>query len=96
MSNETKIDAIVCPKQKLVKIVRAGVKGAKAVIKTYRFKEDIPFEEKDKAVTRYDFGAWSVSEREYETTVKVRVWDESVMQSIKQKALNFYNQNPNT
>ncbi len=54
------IDAIVCPKQKLVKIVIPRNKGKHAVLKTYRFKQDIPLliELKQKQDTIIEYGAF--------------------------------------
>lgn len=84
---DKKLHAVVCPEQKLVKI-----KIGQEVVKTYSFKRDVPSEMVDKVFHGYDYGAWSVSDRDYTYTKKVKVWDEAVMKEIREETLKIYNE----
>ena len=90
-----RIMAVVCPKQKLVKIYSQTAKGFKkaTLLKTYRFKEDIPKVPKTITVKHYDYGEWCVSERGWSEEKEIIVYDETIIQSIRERALFYYNQN---
>jgi len=83
------IKAIVCPKQKLVKMYSGNGKKC-TLLKVYRFKEKIPLIRKTIMVQKYDFSAWSVSDRDYEVEKAISVYDENIIESIKQRALTHY------
>jgi len=86
-----KIHIVVCPKQKLVKILsRRGKKGKADVLKVYRFKEKIPMVQKTIQVEHYDWGEWCVSERSSITEKVINVYDDNAINSIKQRALEYY------
>jgi mannose/fructose/N-acetylgalactosamine-specific phosphotransferase system component IIB len=85
-----KVRVVVCPKQKLIKVFGKGKKGKGKLIKSFRFKEVVPKVEKTITVSHYDWGEWSVSERETFTEKVVQVYDEKVIESIKQRATEYY------
>jgi len=82
------IEAIVAPRQK-----RVYIKLGKKLLKVYNFKQDVPFTIEIKQFHGYDYGEWCVSERDYTYEREVKVWDKSVMEEIKVKALNHYKNN---
>lgn len=81
------IYAIVAPKQKIVKICS---RSKKCVLKQYRFKEEIPKVEKVIQRSHDDCGAWSVSERHWTTEETIMVYSEDVIESIRERALEYY------
>jgi hypothetical protein len=84
MSNEKKcvIHAVVAQKKKEVHIFKG-----KQLIKKYSFKTDIPFTYEDREFEGYDWGEWSVADRGFTYTRRVKVWDEKVVADIRFKAL---------
>ena len=84
------IFAIVCPKQKVIRI-EEGKGRKRKVLKIYTFKQDIPMVEKVVVTHHHDYGAWSVSDRDWETEEIRKVYDPNIIKSLQQKALNFYN-----
>ena len=81
------IYAIVAPKQKIVKICS---RKQKCILKQYRFSEEVPKVEKVIQKSHDDWGAWSVSERHWTTEETVMVYSEEVIESIRQRALEYY------
>lgn len=88
--SEQKISVTVSPAKKLAK-VRIGGK----VVKVYQFKKDVPFEVVEREKHGYDYGAWSVSERDYTYTVKEKVFCKKTIDQIKKDTLKYYLQNQN-
>ena len=84
--------AVVCPKQKLVKIFNKTSKRFKkaTLLKTYRFKEDVPKVPKTITVEHYNHNIWCVSDRGWSEEKEILVYDEKIMQSIKERAIEFY------
>jgi hypothetical protein len=86
MKKETpKLHVVVAPRKKQVKIMLG-----KKVLKTYKFKQDVPSVVVEKEFHGYDYGAWSVSDRDFTYTRKVTEWDEETIKDIKSKALSHY------
>lgn len=90
MVKNEKIDAIVCPKQKIVKIIIPGKKGKHTVLHKYRFKQDIPFIDRIETKTGYNHRIWCVSDRDYEYNVTIREYDQHTMNEIRRKTLELY------
>lgn len=90
---------IVAPKQKVVRIYNTFYKGKRRkqgeLIKTYKFKEDVPMIEVEKEVTHYDYGAWSVSEQEWTEKIIVKEYDQNVIESIRARTLKYFLQEIN-
>lgn len=82
--------AIVAPKKKKVKIMMGDT-----LLKEYNFKIDVPFKRVLKQFYGYDYGAFSVSERDYAYTKEVVEWDVETIKKIEQDALSFYNKTQN-
>lgn len=80
-----KLHAVVCPKQKKVKIM-IGHK----VVKTYNFKMDIPSKRVKRCVFVHDYSVWSVADRDSIEWREDTVYDSDVMQSVRDKALQYY------
>ena len=89
MGKSNEIYAVVCPKQKIIKI-QQGKRKKPTVLKRYRFKAEIPFKLQKKTVNKYDYSAWSVSERDYTVEVTQKVYDTNVIKDFEQKALDYY------
>lgn len=85
MSNKVKLRAIVCPKQKKVKIMEGG-----RLIKTYTFKMDIPFKKVQRAVFVHDYGERCVADRDSVHFQDDVEWDKNIIQSIADRALNHH------
>lgn len=88
MENDKDILVIVAPKQKIVKIVID-----RKIVKVYNFNMDVRKKVIEKEVTGYDYSEWSVLDRDYTYTKKVTVYDEGVIEEIRNKALEYYNNN---
>ncbi len=84
------VSAIVCPKQKLVKILVGHYGKRTSLAKTYRFKETVPQIQKTISVTKYDFKSWAVSEQQYEQEKVITVYDEKIIESIRERAIQHY------
>ena len=84
--------AIVCPKQKLVKIY-CGVKRKAVLLKTYRFKQNVPKTKREITVSKTDWSAWSVDDKFWTEQKIVSEYDRDVMNEIAEKSLNFYKTN---
>ena len=84
-NNKTGLWAIVHPKKKKVVILED-----RKIVKEYSFKMDIPFEMVEKTVWKHNYKEWSVSERDYESIITVKVWDAEIIDKIKSGALEFY------
>ncbi len=67
-----------------------GKRKTHELVKTYRFKETIPQVQKTIEVEHYNYGEWCVSERSWTTEKVITVYDEKIMQSIKERTLQFY------
>lgn len=80
-----KIHAVVAPRKKIVNIMLG-----KKILKVYRFSRDVPSTKVMKEVHGYDYGAWSVSDRDFTYTKEVTVWDNDVMNEIAEKTLEIY------
>jgi mannose/fructose/N-acetylgalactosamine-specific phosphotransferase system component IIB len=94
MNKTAEINVVVCPKQKVVKVFERTKKRGKAVLlKTYRFKEEIQKVQKTVRIEHYNWGEWCVSERGWTEDKIINVYDENIINSIKERALNYYNQN---
>ena len=89
MEKSNEIYAVVCPKQKIIKI-QSGKRKKPTILKRYKFKTEIPFKEETKIVNKYDYSAWSVSERDYTVEVKQKVYDMNVIKELEKKAIEYY------
>lgn len=88
------INIVVCPKQKLVKIYEKGNKKKKPILlKTYKFKQNIPLIQKTIKIEHYNYGEWCVSERGWTEDKIINVYDEDIINLIKQKTLIYYYEN---
>ncbi len=83
---ESELRVQVAAKKKQDNIMRG-----KEVLKRYNFKVDIPFTMVEKEFHGYDYGAWSVSDRDFTYTQTVKVYDQKVMNDIAAKALQQFN-----
>lgn len=79
------LHCVVAVRKKEVKIMKGSV-----VLKTYRFKMDVPFTIERKTFHGYDYSAWSVSDRDFTYEKDVKVYDEKVMSEIKESAMSEY------
>lgn len=91
---EGKVIVVVCPKQKLVKIFERVNKRKNKLVQTYRFNEDIPKIKKLVQVEHYNHSIWSVADRSWTEDKEINVYDENVIQSIKERTLQYYNTQP--
>jgi hypothetical protein len=82
------LHAVVAPKQKKVKIMF----GSK-LLKVYNFQIDVPSKRVQKEFEGHDYGAWSVSDRDYTYTKEVVEWDAETINKIANDALEYYKQN---
>lgn len=79
------IHAVVAPVKKEVHIFNGN-----KLLKKYSFKTDIPFTYEDREFDGYDYGEWSVSDRGYTYTRRVKVWDKKIMEEIRFKTLAIF------
>ena len=76
------IHAVVAPVKKEVHIF-----CGKKLLKKYSFKMDIPFTYEDREFEGYDWGEWSVADRGFTYTRRVKVWEETIIAEIRLKTL---------
>jgi hypothetical protein len=81
------VHAVVAPAKKQVRIMQG-----KTTLKVFSFTMDVPSEMVEKEFSGYDWGTWTVSDRDYTYKKIVKVWDEKVMEDIRRKAMEYYNQ----
>lgn len=79
---------LFCAK-KIAHVLQGSNRNGK-ILKVYRFKEEIPFVVKSKEIERYDFGSWSVSERQYTDTIHYKEYCEKTKEELKRKILSHY------
>lgn len=89
-NKEYAIHCVVAVKKKEAKIMQGGV-----LLKTYRFKMDVPFTIEKRTFHGYDYSAWSVSDRYFSYERDVKVYDERVIEGIRQKAMEEYQKSSN-
>lgn len=89
MEKSNEIYAVVCPKQKIIKI-QQGKRKKPTVLKRYRFKTEIPFKLEIKTVNKYVYSAWSISELYYTVEVTQKVYDTNVIKDLEKKAIDYY------
>lgn len=83
---EPKLQAIVAPKQKKVKIML----GSK-ILKVYNFKMDIPNKRVQRIVFVHDYNEWCVADRDYSRVQDDLEWDKETIEQIQTKSLEYYN-----
>lgn len=85
LNRDPKIHAVVAPVKKIVYIFIGNKE-----VKRYRFKMDIPFKIVTKTRHGYDWGTWSVADRDYTYEVDVKEFDPQIMSEVREKALIHY------
>lgn len=79
------ISVAIAPARKIAKITQG-----KKVLKIYNFKTEIPFVIEQRKSYSYDYGEWSVSERNSFLMVNHKVFCNQTINELKVKILKYY------